>query len=120
MAHLLQEQIEKEVSQNRTIKVSFNKDGNKHLYSDTFGRSRIFTKEDLKNVNNILSASTFLGEAERDTSRSHSNPYEYFYYFKAILRDQQIRLNVGKLVETNNASGRISVKYILYSVNDIH
>ena len=120
MAHLLQEQIEKEVSQNRTIKVSFNKDGNKHLYSDTFGRSRIFTKEGLKNVNNILSASTFLGEAERDTSRSHSNPYEYFYYFKAILRDQQIRLNVGKLVETNNASGRISVKYILYSVNDIH
>lgn len=120
MAHLLQERTEKQVANNETIKVSFSKDGNKHLFSDTFGRSHVFVKDDLKNIHDILRGATYLGEAERDTTRSHSNPYEHFYYFKAILREQAIRLNVGKLVKTNGRTGRTIVKYILYSVNDIH
>ena len=120
MSHLLQEHTEKQVSNNETIKVRFDKDGNKHLFSDTFGRSHVFNKEDLKNINDILRGATYLGESGRDTSRKHSNPYEYFYYFKAILREQPIRLNVGKLVRINKKTGRTMVKYILYSVNDIH
>lgn len=120
MEPLLKTSVDKETGNGNIIKVRFDKDGNKHLYSDTFGRSKALTKDDLKDMATILRNAVFTGEAVRDASRSHSNPFERFYYFKATLRGQHIRLNVGKLVRTNKKTGRVSVKYILYSVNDMH
>lgn len=119
MAPLLNMSVEKETENGNVIKVRFDKDGNKHIFSDTFGRSRVLTKEDLKDMAIILRNASYTGEADRDTSRSHSNPYEHFYYFEATLRGGRIRLNVGKLVRTNGNTGRRIIKYILYSVNDI-
>lgn len=47
MKPLLKEKITKQTDE-KPINVGFNKYGNKHLLSDTFGRSSVLQKEDLK------------------------------------------------------------------------
>ena len=64
----------------------------------------------------IQEQAIFAGEAAREPG--HSNPYEYFCYFKAEVNGQTIRINVGKKVQIKS-NGQISVKYICYSENNI-
>lgn len=100
-----------------TIKVGFSTYGNKHLFSDTFGRSRVLLKEDLKDLGTLLENSTYIDDSALTHSRR--DDIVHFYYYKAELHGRTVRLNVAKEVEELN-NGRILVKYYLYSINDIN
>lgn len=116
MEPLLTRRYAKRIPDGQDIQIGFSAYGNKHLFSDTFGRSWTLTKEDLKNLGNLLERSTYDGESALTHPRNDN--IEHFYYFKTILRGQEIRLNVAKKVETFR-NGRTRVGYFLYSVNDI-
>lgn len=115
MEPLLQVKHEKPIDEG-TIKVGFSTYGNKHLYSDTFSRSKVLTKEDLKNLGTLLQNSTYIDNAKLTHQRRDN--ITHFYYYKAELHGHTIRLNVAKDVEELN-NGQIIVKYYLYSINDI-
>lgn len=116
MAPLLKKVVTKTVKDGRRINIRFSKDGNAHLYSDVLGRTDRVKLDDLKNMDSILDNATYFDEAVRVAR--HSNPYEYFYYFKTMLNGQAIRLNVGKRSYTAK-NGKTYVEYICYSVNSI-
>lgn len=116
MEPLLNKRYAKSISDNATIQVGFTTYGNKHLFSDTFGRSRMLTKDDLKDLGSLLANAVFDGDSELTHSRNDN--IQHFYYFKTSLRGQEIRLNVAKEVKMRS-NGFIRVSYFLYSVNDI-
>lgn len=115
MGPLLSRKVEKTIEGGR-LNVGFTKEGNKHLFADTFGRTRIVSKDDLKDL------ATYLENAEyiEDSTLTHprTDNIEHFYYFKAQVNGRWVRLNVAKKVERYN-NGRTYISYFLYSVNDI-
>lgn len=116
MEPLLQVRHEKPIDEG-TIKVGFSTYGNKHLFSDTFGRSSVLTKEDLKDLGTLLENSTYIDDSALTHPRRDN--IVHFYYYKAELHGHNVRLNVAKDVEELD-NGRILVKYYLYSINDIN
>ena len=106
----------KEIPDAKPINVGFCSYGNKHLYSDTFRRSSVLTKEDLKDLGDVLERAVYDGESELTHPRK--DDVNKFFYFKTSLHGKEIRLNVAQKVETYN-NGRIRVSHFLYSVNDI-
>lgn len=100
----------------KDIKVGFTTYGNKHLFSDTFGRSSVLTKDDLASLDEVLKDAQFI----ESSSLTHPivDGIESFFYFKAKIRGQWVRLNVAKQVWKRN-KGFIQVTYFLYSINDI-
>lgn len=115
MEPLLQVRHEKPIDEG-TIKVGFSTYGNKHLFSDTFGRSSVLTKEDLKDLGTLLENSTYINHAELTHERN--DDITHFYYYKTELHGRTIRLNVAKQIY-NRPNGQTEVRYFLYSVNDI-
>ena len=116
MAPLLARRVAKTVGEGKNINVRFTTGGNLHLYSDALHRSHILQMEDLKDVADIMEGATFVSDAPRE--EGHSNPYEHFYYFETTLHSRRIRLNVGK-EKKERSNGRYTIKYILYSINDV-
>lgn len=116
MEPLLQVRHEKPIDEG-TIKVGFSTYGNKHLFSDTFGRSRVLLKEDLKDLGTLLENSTYIDDSALTHPRVDN--IEHFYYYKAELHGRTVRLNVAKEVKHRD-SGHIVIKYYLYSINDIN
>lgn len=116
MEPLLQVRHEKPID-GGTIKVGFSTYGNKHLFSDTFGRSSVLLKEDLKDLGVLLENSTYIDDSALIHPRRDN--IVHFYYYKAELHGHTVRLNVAKHVEELN-NGRIIVKYYLYSINEIN
>lgn len=116
MEPLLQVKHEKQI-EGGTINVGFSTYGNKHLFSDTFGRSNVLHKEDLKDLGALLETSTYIDES--DLTHPRADNITHFYYYKAELHGRTVRLNVAKDVEELR-NGRIIVKYYLYSINDIN
>lgn len=117
MEHLLRVKHEMPTGESgKTIKVGFSKIGNEHLYSDTFGRSKVLRKEDLKTLDQLLPNATYI-----DTNIL-SEPHKYdiiqFYYYEVELHGKRIRLNVAK-ERWKNKRGKIRIKHYLYSINDI-
>lgn len=100
----------------KNIRVGFTKYGNSHLFSDTFGRSRILSKDDLKDLADILSTASFVEDSPLTHPRTDG--IEHFFYYKAQIRGQWIRLNVAKQV-LSQPNGKKQVQYFLYSINDI-
>lgn len=98
-----------------SIKAGFTKIGNEHLYSDTFGRSKVIRKEDLKALDQLLTQATYIDEND---AYGHKYNIERFYYYEAELHGHKIRLNVAKEVRTMR-SGWVRIRYYLYSINDI-
>ncbi len=68
-----------EIENGKTIRVGFTAKGNKHLYSDTFGRSK-YPKEELKDIANRLEQSKFMHSAS--LSKKRKDNISKFYYFK--------------------------------------
>lgn len=116
MEPLLQVRHEKPIN-GGTIKVGFSTYGNKHLFSDSFGRSKVLLKEDLKDLGTLLGNSTYIDDSALTHPRRDN--IVHFYYYKAELHGRTVRLNVAKDVEELH-NGRILVKYYLYSINDIN
>lgn len=115
MEQLLQVKHEKP-TESGLIKVGFSTYGNKHLFSDTFGRSSVLTKEDLKDLGAILERSIYIEDSALTHPRRDN--IVHFYYYKTVLHGRTVRLNVAKDVEELR-NGRIIVTYYLYSINDI-
>ena len=115
MKPLLSRKVEKVIEGGR-LNVGFTKDGNKHLFADTFGRTRIVSKDDLKDL------ATYLENAEYVDNSALTHPrtdnIEHFYYFKVQVNGRWVRLNVAKHVNRRD-NGHVIVKYFLYSINDI-
>lgn len=116
MEPLLQIRHEKPIDEG-TIKVGFSTYGNKHLFSDTFGRSKVLLKQDLKDLGTLLEGSTYIDDSALTHPRADN--IEHFYYYKAELHGRTVRLNVAKEVKHRD-SGHIVIKYYLYSINDIN
>lgn len=116
MAPLIRKNVTKHIAGGKIIKVAFDRKGNKHLYSDAVSRTRRLPLDELKNMDDILSRATFLSDSPKEPG--HNNPYEHFYYFRSTINGENVRINVGKQVKTKS-DGRVVVKYVCYSVNDI-
>lgn len=100
----------------KNLNVGFTKYGNSHLFSDTFGRSRILSKDDLKDLGDVLDTASYIDEASLTHPRTDG--IEHFYYFKAQIRGQWVRLNVAKQVY-HRPNGQVETRYFMYSINDI-
>lgn len=115
MEPLLSRKVEKVIEEGR-LNVGFTKDGNKHLFADTFGRTRIVSKDDLKDLATYLENAEYVDDSALTHPRTDN--IEHFYYFKVQVNGRWVRLNVAKHVNRRN-NGHVIVKYFLYSINDI-
>ena len=94
----------------RSITIGFNSYGNKHLYSDTFRRSKTFQKGDLLDLPQLLSASTYVRSS--GLSKPRKDRITGFHYFKVRLHGNYVYLNVAEEVRRGN------VRRYMYSVTD--
>lgn len=119
MLPLLDKNVLKERKNGSPINVIFTMKNNNHLYSDLVycekKRGKTLELEDLKNLDKLLANSAYYGEAAKNPS--HSNPYDYFYYYKLKVRKNNVIFNVGRLPKTKS-NGRMGYEYFLYSVNN--
>lgn len=115
MEPLLEKNITKSV-EGQNLTIGFSQYGNKHLFSDTFGRTHIVSKEDLKNLDSYLENAQYIDSSPLTHERTDG--IEHFYYFKSKINERWVRLNVAKKVERYR-NGRTYTSYFLYSVNDI-
>ena len=103
-------------TENKEIKVGFTKEGNKHLFSDTFGRSSVLTKEDLASLDQALQTATFIESSGLTHPRKDN--IDRFFYYEAEIRGHKVKLNVARKVE-RKSNGFVRVTHFLYSINDI-
>ena len=101
---------------NKDIRVGFTTYGNKHLFSDTFGRSSILNKDDLAALDKVLHQAKFIESSPLTHPRTDG--IERFFYYEAEIRGKKVRLNVAKQVKKRD-NGFLRVSYFLYSINDI-
>ena len=115
MEPLLKVKYEKPI-EDGMIKVGFSTYGNKHLFSDTFGRSKVLEKEDLVSLDKVLHKATFIDSSPLTHERTDG--IDHFYYFEGEIRGKKVRLNVAKKAD-RKGNGFICITYFLYSINDI-
>lgn len=115
MEPLLKERISKQVD-GQQINIRFTKKGNSHLFSDTFGRTRNVSKDDLKELNRYLKHAEFIESS--GLTHPRNDDIERFYYFKVQINGNWVRFNVAKEVRKQN-NGKKQISYFLYSINDI-
>ena len=116
--HEMEPLLRKKISVNgngHQMKVGFSRYANKHLYSDTFGRSSILTKDDLASLDKILAGGKFIKKVAK--SKPRTDRIERFYYYEAELRGRTIYLNVAE-TDIISPSGKIRHDRFLYSVTD--
>ena len=99
-----------------TIKVGFSTYGNKHLFSDTFGRSKVLEKDDLASLDKVLRKATFIESSPLTHPRTDG--VDRFYYFEGEIRGKKVRLNVARKADRKD-NGFIRITHFLYSINDM-
>jgi len=117
--HTMEPLLKKSVTLNtedRDIRVGFTTYGNKHLFSDTFGRSSVMTKDDLATLDKVLETTSFIESSPLTHPRS--DEIDRFFYYEATIKGQKVRLNVARKVKIRK-DGRHIATHFLYSVNDI-
>lgn len=117
--HTMEPLLKKSVTlgtEDKDIRVGFTKYGNKHLFSDTFGRSSVMTKDDLATLDKVLETASFIDSSPLTHPRSDG--IDRFFYYEANIRGQKVRLNVAKKV-WKQKNGYVQESYFLYSVNDL-
>jgi len=108
MKPLLSRSVEKTI-EGRRLSVGFTKRGNKHLFSDTFDRTRIVRKEDLKDLATYLENAEYIGDSALTHPRA--DYIQHFYYFKVQVNGRWVRLNVAK--KGTNKKKRASTSSVL-------
>ena len=103
------------VGNGHPMSVGFSKYGNKHLYSDTFGRSKILQKEDLKEVNKLLETATFVKKV--GLSKTRKDDIKRFYYYKVELHGKTVYMNVAEM-DKECSFNKYNHKRFLYSITD--
>ena len=96
--------------------IGFRKEGNKHLYSDSFGRSSALRREHLATLDKVLAESTYVKSSD---SLSHERKVDIrrFHYFEGKIDGKTVYLNVAELTGIDE-KGKVKVKYFLYSITD--
>lgn len=84
-------------TENKEIKVGFTKEGNKHLFSDTYGRSSVLTKENLASLEKALQNATFIESA--GLTHPRKDDIDRFFCYEANIRGHKVKLNVARKVK---------------------
>ena len=111
MKPLLKTVIHKKVK-DKEIKIRFTKKGNKHIYSDTFGRAK-FDKQELKNIDKRLQNAVFVKSSK--LSKQRKDNIVKFYYFKD--KNGELYYNVAEEKFQKN-DGEIYLNRFLYSITN--
>ena len=98
-----------------TMSVGFRKDANKHLFSDTFGRTKVIAKDDLARLDTILETAQFVKKS--GLSKTRKDNIKRFYYYKAEVNGQTVYLNVAE-EDYKRSDGKYNHKRYLYSITD--
>lgn len=96
--------------------VRFRNEGNKHLYSDTFGRSSVLKKEHLAELDKVLERATYAGKSD-ELSHTRKDKIQRFYYLKGEIDGKTVYLNVAEIDELGR-NGKAWQQRFLYSVTD--
>lgn len=104
-------------TEDKDIRVGFTKYGNKHLFSDTFGRSSVLTKEDLVSLDKVLHDAKFMESSPLTHQRTDG--IIRFFYYEGTIRGRKVRLNVARKIDKKD-NGFLKVTHFLYSINDIN
>ena len=96
--------------------IGFRKEGNKHLYSDSFGRSSVLRREHLATLDKVLAESLYVKSSD-SLSHERKDDIRRFHYFKGEIDGKTVYLNVAEF-DSKNAKGMVSTKYFLYSITD--
>lgn len=96
--------------------VEFSKEGNKHLYSDTFGRSSVLKKEHLSTLDKVLEQSAYVSTSE-GLSHDRKDNIKRFHYFKGVIDNKAVYLNVAE-TDFTTGKGKVVHDCFLYSVTD--
>lgn len=116
--HEMEPLIHKKVKVNgngHPMSVGFRKKANQHLFSDTFGRTKVITKDDLAKLDTILEMATFVKKS--GLSKKRIDDIKRFYYYKAKVNGQTVYLNVAEEDYKRN-DGKYNHKRYLYSITD--
>lgn len=97
------------------MSVGFRKDDNKHLFSDTFGRTKVIAKDDLARLDTILEKAQFVKKS--GLSKTWKDNIKRFYYYKAEVNGQTVYLNVAE-EDYKRSDGKYNHKRYLYSITD--
>ena len=97
------------------MRVGFNKYGNKHLFSDTFNRCHGIRRENLADLDRILTSATFVTKA--GLSKPRTDDIKRFYYYQATINGHTVYLNVAE-TDFQRPNGKIYHSRFLYSVTD--
>lgn len=114
MQPLLKTKVQKE-GNGHPISVGFNKYGNKHLLSDTYGRSSVLQRDDLKDLDKLLAKATFVKKS--GLSKVRKDDIKRFYYYEAKLHGKTVYLNVAETDKFRKGIG-LSHERFLYSITD--
>ena len=95
--------------------VGFRKEGNEHLYSDTFGRSSVLKKEHLSGLYGVLQNAVYEDKAE--LSHERKDNIRRFYYLKAEIDGKTVFLNVAE-TDFVTKRGKTVHDCFVYSVTD--
>lgn len=115
MQPLLRKKVTLEID-GKSKTVEFSKEGNKHLYSDTFGRSSVLKKEHLSKLDKVLEQATYVSTSE-GLSHDRKDKIKRFYYLKGTIDGKTVYLNVAETDFTTN-KGKVVHDCFLYSVTD--
>ncbi len=113
MAANLSVKVRKDIGNGRSVNIGFTKYGNKHLYSDTFRRSKTFQRGDLLNLPELISRADYV-KSSLITKERPNDKIKEFHYFKVMIHGNYVYLNVGEEKYSNNKTKRL----YLYSVTD--
>lgn len=110
MKPLLEKSVEKQTDSG-IISIEFTKKGNKHLYNDTLGRTKVISKDDLKKLDVFLKHASFVKSANLYKVRKDN--ITKFYYFKD--KDKELYYNVAE-ERIKLKDGKETVHRFLYSI----
>ncbi len=96
--------------------IGFRKEGNEHLYSDTFGRSSVLKKDHLSELDKVLEKAVYVRTSD-SLSHERRDKIKRFYYLKSEIESKTVYLNVAETDEKSK-KGVIWHNRFLYSITD--
>lgn len=96
--------------------IGFRKNGNEHLYSDTFGRSSVLKKEHLSALDKVLEKAVYVKTSD-SLSHERKDKIKRFYYLKSEIEGKTVYLNIAETDEKSE-KGVIWHNRFLYSITD--
>lgn len=96
--------------------IGFRKNGNAHLYSDTFGRSSVLKKEHLSGLDKVLEKAVYVKTSD-SLNHERKDKIKRFYYLEAEIDGKTIYLNIAE-TDFETGKGKIVHDCFLYSITD--